>query len=91
MNWRYDLQAAWYSLGYEIATGTPVLGFVFACVESEPPYAAAAYMLPDEVLDKARVTIRRLLAQYAECLAADEWPGYSQDIQLLTLPAWAKL
>jgi exodeoxyribonuclease VIII len=91
VNWRYDLQDAWYSLGYEIATGAPVLGFVFACVENEAPYAAAAYMLPDDVLDRARATIRRLLAQYAECLASDEWPGYSQDIQLLTLPAWAKL
>jgi exodeoxyribonuclease VIII len=91
VNFRYDLQAAWYSAGYEIATGTPVLGFVFACVESEYPHAAAAYMLPDDVLDRARATIRGLMARYAECLASDEWPGYSQDIQLLQLPGWAKL
>jgi len=91
VNFRYDIQAAWYSLGYEIATGTPVLGFVFACVESEYPHAAAAYMLPDDVLDRARATIRGLMARYAECLASDEWPGYSQDIQLLQLPGWAKL
>ena len=57
----YHLQAAWYSDGYERASGQKVLGFVFACVESESPHAAAAYMLDDESLDKARAEVRRLL------------------------------
>jgi exodeoxyribonuclease VIII len=91
VQYRYDIQAAWYSLGYELATGMPVLGFVFACVESEYPYAAAAYMLPDDVLDRAQATISGLMVRYAECREHGRWPGYEQEIQLLNLPVWAKL
>ena len=85
----YHLQAAWYSAGYEFATGKRVLGFVFACVEAAWPHAAAAYMLDDESLDKARFENRRLLDLYAACKASGHWPGYQSSIQPLSLPAWA--
>lgn len=88
-NWRYDLQAAWYSDGFEIATGKKVHGFVFCAVESDWPHAAAAYMLDDQVLDAARRENRRLLDQYAECKRTSVWPGYPETISLITLPAWA--
>ena len=39
----YHLQAVHYVDVFERATGVPVLGFVFACVESDWPHAAAAY------------------------------------------------
>lgn len=87
----YHLQAAWYSDGYALASGQRVHGFVFAAVESEPPYAAAAYMLGDDVLDKARAINRTLLDRYAECRRSGVWPGYSTGIQLLNLPRWANL
>jgi len=88
-NWRYDLQAAWYSDGYERATGKRVHGFVFAAVENSWPHAAAAYMLGDDVLDAARREIRRLVNLYAECKKSGVWPGYEQSIQPINLPAWA--
>lgn len=89
-NLDYWLQAAWYSDGYEKATGKRVHGFVFAAVESAWPHAAAAYMLGDDVLDKARAENRRLLDLYAECRRTGVWPGYQQSIQAIALPAWAK-
>lgn len=88
-NFDYWLQAAWYSDGYELATGKPVHGFVFACVESSWPHAAAAYMLDDDVLDKARAENRRLLNIYAECKRTGDWPGYPAEILPITLPRWA--
>lgn len=88
-NWRYDLQAAWYSEGYEAATGKPVHGFVFAVTESDWPHASAAYILDDVVLEAARRECRRLLDQYAECRRSESWPGYPETIQPITLPAWA--
>ena len=90
-NFRYDLQAAWYSDGFERATGQRVLGFVFGAVESEWPHCAAAYMLPDDVLDAARREIRRLMRQYADCLQRNHWPGYPAGVTLLTMPRWAQL
>lgn len=88
-NMDYWLQAAWYSDGYERATGKRVHGFVFAAVESIWPHAAAAYMLGDDVLDKARTENRRLLDLYAECRRTGVWPGYVNTIQQINLPAWA--
>jgi hypothetical protein len=88
-NLRYDLQAAWYSHGFERASGLQVLGFVFAAVESDYPHAAAAYMLDDDALAKARAECDRLLALHRQCTDAGRWPGYPENIQLLTMPAWA--
>lgn len=88
-NFRYPLQAAWYSDGYERASRKRVLGFVFACVESDYPHAAAAYMLDDESMDKARAENRRLLELYSTCRSANQWPGYPSTIQPISLPAWA--
>lgn len=89
-NFDYWLQAAWYSDGYERATGKRVHGFVFAVVESSWPHAAAAYMLDDAAIDRARAENRRLLDLYAECRRTGVWPGYQTTIQPIALPAWAR-
>jgi hypothetical protein len=88
-DYRYDIQAAFYADGYEQASGLMVLGFVFIVVE-DWPHAAAAYMLDDVVMDRARVEIRALLDLYAECKRADVWPGYIPTIQPISLPSWAR-
>jgi hypothetical protein len=85
---RYHWQAAWYSDGYAIAAGVPVLGFVFVAVESEWPFAASAVMLDDESLDIARREIRPLVLRYKECNASGVWPGYPIGIEQIQLPAW---
>ncbi len=85
----YHRQAALYSDGYGVASGTPVLGFVFVAVESEWPFAASAVMLDDEGIAKGRAEIAELLPRYAECRAAGNWPGYAESIELITLPTWA--
>jgi hypothetical protein len=89
VNLSYDLAAAWYTDGFEKATGLRVYGYVFACVESDWPHAAAAYMLSDVWLQRAREKNRELLDAYAACKAANKWPGYSSGINLLEAPAWA--
>jgi len=33
-------------------------------------------------------TAMRDLAKLAECKAADRWPGYSDQIEMISLPAW---
>lgn len=85
----YHRQAAFYSDGYEVASGQRVLGFVFVAVETAWPYAAAAVMLDDESLAKGRAEITEMLPRFAECSSADRWPGYSESIELISLPAWA--
>lgn len=86
---RYDVQAAFYSDGYEKASGTRVLGFVFGAVETEWPFAANAFMLDEESLESGRQKYRANLRTYAECLRTDKWPGYSTGVEIIRLPQWA--
>lgn len=90
-NLDYHLAAAWYTDGFEAATGLRVHGFVFAAVENTWPHAACAYMLGDDVLDAARRENRRLLNTYAECRRTGQWPGYTAGVSLINLPRWAQL
>lgn len=85
---RYHWQAAWYSDGYAIAAGVPVVGFVFVAVETEWPYASCAVMLDEDSLDIARREIRPLVERYHQCNASGVWPGYAPGIEQITLPAW---
>ena len=84
----YHRQAAWYSDGYEMASGAPVLAFIFAAVEMTWPYACSAVMLDDASLEKGRAENRALLDRFATCRRADTWPGYA-GVQLVSLPRWA--
>lgn len=85
----YHRQDAFYSDGYELASGVPVLGFVFACVEDKWPFGASACMLDEEGRNKGRSLNRQLLDRYAECKRTGLWPGYVSGIELISLPRWA--
>jgi PDDEXK-like domain of unknown function (DUF3799) len=87
-NFGYHTQADWYCSGYAMATGREVLGMVFAVVESEYPHACAVYMLSDTALLKAREENREALNRFAECEAANDWPSYPSEIQVLDLMPW---
>lgn len=82
----YHVQAAFYSDGFEKASGRMVHGFVFAAVEIEWPYAASAIMLDNESMDLGRREYVRLLDIYAKCKRNGIWPGYSQTIEVVSLP-----
>ncbi len=84
----YERQAAFYSDGYERASGKKVLAFVFCAVETEWPYAASAVMLGDASMDKARKDVAALLERFAHCQQTNTWPGYGSSISLVELPAY---
>jgi hypothetical protein len=88
-NFDYHCQAAHYTEGYALASELEVHGMVFAVVESEFPFAACAYMLDDEAMEKARAKNAVARQAYAQCERENVWPGYPSTIQVLTLPAWA--
>jgi hypothetical protein len=86
---RYHVAAAFYSDGFEIASGCQVHGFLLAAVEAKYPFAAAAFMLDEQALDLGRTEYRRNLRTYAQCSRDNAWPGYPESVQLLSLPRWA--
>ncbi len=89
MKYRYGLQAAFYSAGVRAATGLEVAGFIFVVAEKNAPHNVACYVASDEVIRHGEMLMRRDLEKYAECLERDEWPGYSDQLEEVCLPAWA--
>lgn len=84
----YYQQAAFYSEGYEKATGrTPE--WTFLPVEKSEPYAAAAYTLGSNSLEAGKISYRIALKEYARCVESGNWPGYCDAAKLVEMPDWA--
>ena len=84
----YHQQAAWY-LDCLKAIGKPVGVFVFIVVEKSAPYAVGIYELDDDTIQLGRELNQRALDIYKNCMQTNSWYGYSENIELLTAPAWA--
>jgi len=90
MAYRYGVQAAWYSHGIEQATGIRPEAFIFIAVETEAPYGVGVYAADEELIEHGWRLCQRDLQKIADCREADKWPSYSDAIETLTLPDWAK-
>ena len=89
-NWRYHVQASWYLDGIEQATGRRPEQFIFICVEKKAPHAVAVYAADAEMIAAGAKQARLDLDTLAVCKAADAWPGYSDQIETISLPAWMR-
>jgi exodeoxyribonuclease VIII len=90
ISYGYHRQAAWYRRGYRAATGyTGPLPFRFIAVEKNPPFVVAVYEIPEEDLDIVDRENQKLLRTWAECVAADNYPGYSDECRMMQLPEYA--
>jgi hypothetical protein len=83
-NFRYHVQAAFYgdALGAE--------QFLFIAVEKRRPYLAAVYAASSAMVEQGRAEAAANMRLIAECRSADQWPGYSDTIELIDLPRWAQ-
>lgn len=90
VNFGYDVQAAFYHDGLKALTGRAI-PFYFVAVETEPPYAVAAYKASDEVIEVGRAKYRGALQLLKWCRENDRWPAYQPngEIETITLPRWA--
>ena len=86
---RYDVQDAFYSEGYGIASNSPVERFLFLTVETSYPYLAAIHEFLPESKAAGAEKVRAALTTYAKCLAENTWPNYGSEIHQIQLPAWA--
>ena len=89
-NWRYHVQAAWYLGGLAQATGTCPDQFIFIVVEKKPPHAVAVYAADVEIIVAGTKQARLDLDTLAVCKAANAWPGYSDQIETISLPPWMR-
>lgn len=87
---RYDVQDAYYTDGWELASGQKVLAFLFITVETAYPFVANVMMLDEPSKAAGKRKYRRNLDTYAECVKTNTWPGYAPGVRLISLPNWAK-
>ena len=88
-NYAYHQQAAWYA-DMALALGlSDDVSFVFVFQEKTPPYLVTPVELDDEALRIGRLRNREAIDLYAECVRTDTWPGYTDGIELISLPFWA--
>lgn len=85
----YARQDAMYSDGYSAAANTEVLSFLFIAVEAAYPFAVSICELDEDSVNAGYMEYRDALRLYAECKKSDNWPGYSQAVNLIRMPNWA--
>lgn len=86
-NYGYHRQAALYLAGAK-ATGLQAEHFVNIAVEKTRPYAVATYRVDEGTLEAGIQTLRPLLDRYKQCIETDTWPGYSDQIEDISIPEY---
>lgn len=89
VDYGYALQASWYCDGWEAVTGER-LPFVHVVVEKEPPHLVAVYQVDAEALAYGADLGAQARRIFAECESTGVWPGYSPEVELVSLPGWAQ-
>lgn len=91
LDFGYHTQAAYY---LDIWADAVPVGqeakshFVFIAVEKTPPYLVAVYDIAARAIKEGRrINIERL-QKYIECKETAHFPGYSQSVEDIDLPAW---
>ncbi|HGV4153379.1 TPA: exodeoxyribonuclease VIII [Escherichia coli] len=87
-DYRYHVQDAFYSDGYEAQFGVqPTFVFLVASATIEcGRYPVEIFMMSEEAKLAGQLEYHRNLRTLADCLNTDEWPA----IKTLSLPRWAK-
>lgn len=86
----YHIQAAHYLDGMRALgiAAKPALVFVF--VEKDAPHLVNPVQLNPLALEIGAHYIRQARLIWAECMESGQWPGYSDDIELIELPGWVE-
>jgi hypothetical protein len=84
----YHAQAAFYvdvvrTLG--LATDVP---FAFIAQEKTAPYLITVFEVDAQALQIGRARNRQAIEIFRDCTEVDLWPGYTGEVELLSLPPW---
>jgi hypothetical protein len=88
-NYGYYRQDAFYRAGLR-ALGAPVEHMVFVAIEKPPPHAISIFEIDEDAQVRGLEENVVLLARLAGFIERDEWPGYPERIQTVSLPPWAR-
>jgi hypothetical protein len=85
---QYFQQAAQY-LTLARLCGYPHKTLLFLAIEKTPPYGCMLHALEPCSLGLGIDANRRDLAKLKECIEKNEWPSYSEEVQICSVKPWA--
>lgn len=88
VSFRYYVQAAWYLDVVEMSTGKRPDGFLFVAVEKQRPFSTGVYVADEEMIKIGREHAMEDLRKIAKWKAEDNYPGYSDRAEMISLPKW---
>lgn len=90
VNMGHDIQAAWYRRGLEkiFPEHAGRIRFANLLIKPDAPYTSRVIMMNEAWRASAEAECMRGLRIFDRCMAANEWPGYSDDIEMLDIPSW---
>ena len=87
----YHQQAAWYSDAARAMGLAEDVAFVFVFQEKTAPYLVNVVELDGVAMQLGRGLNERALTTYRRCTDSGHWPGYSDDVELVSLPTYAQI
>jgi len=85
----YDMQDAWYTdMAHALGLADDI-SFLFIAQEKTAPYLVNVIELDAPSIERGRRRNDKALQIYRDCTEADVWPGYADDVELISLPRWA--
>lgn len=85
----YAQQHGWYLDGVRAhGLADETAAFVFVFQEKTPPYLITVAQVDAAALRIGQHLNRRAIDLYAECVANDRWPGYTDDVEVVSLPPY---
>jgi len=84
----YAHQAALYPELARLAGHESIAHFAAVFVRSEEPYRAGVFRADDTSIRIASQELLPAMIEMARCYRTEEWPGWSDEIQDITLPDW---
>lgn len=86
----YHQQDPWYLDALDGCDVADDAAFVFVFQEKTAPYLVSVIELDVVARNIGREMNRRAIDLYADCLRRGVWPSYSDEIELVALPAWVE-
>lgn len=91
IDYGYCQQAPWYVDGAQaLDLAGDDAAFVFIVQEKTAPYLVSVVELDSLALRIGRHRNRKALDLFVQCMTTDTWPGYSDDVELVSVPGWAQ-
>lgn len=87
-DWGYHVQGWWYEQAAKAAGRGPDVRFSLVVQEKSAPFLVSVVFPDREAIAAGGLIARDALNLYAECVANDAWPGYSEQGVAVSLPPW---